>query len=78
MTSRNITQRPECHTCGRAAPLIKQIRDYIDHWNTDSKPFVWAATADKILAKYYSRGFTVSARSFAMSSRPRPACGHAE
>jgi hypothetical protein len=29
-------------------------------------------------AKYYSRGFTVSSRSFAMSSRPRPACGHAE
>ena len=21
MTSRNITQRPECHTCGRAAPV---------------------------------------------------------
>ena len=31
--------------------LIKQIRDYIDHWNADSKPFVWTATADDILAK---------------------------
>jgi transposase len=31
--------------------LVKQIRDYIDHWNADSKPFVWTATADEILAK---------------------------
>ncbi len=31
--------------------LIKQIRDYITHWNTGAKPFVWTATADEILAK---------------------------
>ena len=31
--------------------LVKQIRDYIDHWTADSKPFVWTATADDILAK---------------------------
>ena len=31
--------------------LIKQIREYIDHWNANSKPFVWTATADDILAK---------------------------
>ena len=31
--------------------LIKQIRDYIDHWNTNAQPFVWTATADEILAK---------------------------
>jgi transposase len=31
--------------------LIKQIRDYITHWNTSAKPFVWTATADEILAK---------------------------
>ena len=31
--------------------LIKQIRDYIIHWNTNAKPFSWAATADEILAK---------------------------
>jgi len=31
--------------------LVKQIRDYIEHWNADSKPFVWTATADDILAK---------------------------
>jgi transposase len=31
--------------------LIKQIRDYIEHWNADSKPFAWTATADDILAK---------------------------
>jgi hypothetical protein len=28
--------------------LIKQIRDYIDHWTADSKPFVWTATADEL------------------------------
>jgi transposase len=31
--------------------LIKQIRDYIAHWNANPKPFVWTATADEILAK---------------------------
>lgn len=31
--------------------LIKQIRDYITHWNTNPKPFVWTATAEEILAK---------------------------
>ena len=31
--------------------LIKQIRDYIDHWNADPRPFTWTATADEILAK---------------------------
>jgi transposase len=31
--------------------LIKQIRDYIDHWNTNPKPFTWTATAEEILAK---------------------------
>jgi transposase len=31
--------------------LIKQIRDYIDHWNVNSEPFAWTATADEILAK---------------------------
>ncbi|MER6351213.1 IS630 family transposase [Streptomyces sp. NPDC001634] len=31
--------------------LIKQIRDYIDSWNANSKPFTWTATADEILAK---------------------------
>jgi transposase len=31
--------------------LIKQISDYIRHWNTSAKPFVWTATADEILAK---------------------------
>jgi transposase len=31
--------------------LIKQIRDYIEHWNTDAEPFTWTATADEILAK---------------------------
>ncbi|QWF79513.1 IS630 family transposase [Amycolatopsis sp. CA-230715] len=31
--------------------LIKQIRDYITHWNTTATPFTWTATADEILAK---------------------------
>lgn len=31
--------------------LITQIRNYIDSWNTDAKPFTWTATADEILAK---------------------------
>jgi transposase len=31
--------------------LIKQIRDYITHWNSTAKPFAWTATADEILAK---------------------------
>jgi len=31
--------------------LIKQIRDYITHWNTNPTPFVWTATAAEILAK---------------------------
>ncbi|SBW22524.1 hypothetical protein FDG2_2768 [Candidatus Protofrankia californiensis] len=30
--------------------LIKQIRDYIAHWNTNPEPFTWTATADEILA----------------------------
>jgi hypothetical protein len=33
--------------------LIKQIRDYITHWNADLKPFVWTATAEEILAKVH-------------------------
>jgi transposase len=31
--------------------LIGAIRNYIQHWNSDCKPFVWTATADEILAK---------------------------
>jgi transposase len=31
--------------------LVKQIRDYIAHWNADARPFTWIATADEILAK---------------------------
>ena len=30
---------------------VKQIRDYIAHWNADARPFTWTATADEILAK---------------------------
>ncbi len=38
-------------TFSSVVALIRQIRDYIDHWNTDAKPFTWTATADEILAK---------------------------
>lgn len=31
--------------------LTAQIRNYIDHWNRDPKPFTWTTTADQILAK---------------------------
>jgi hypothetical protein len=31
--------------------LTRQIRDYMTHWNTDTAPFAWTATADEILAK---------------------------
>ena len=31
--------------------LIKQIHNYIVHWNTTAEPFVWTATTDEILAK---------------------------
>ena len=36
---------------GPVQVLIRQIRDYITHWNTGAKPFAWTATADEILAK---------------------------
>jgi transposase len=31
--------------------LVKQIRDYINSWNENAKPFTATATADEILAK---------------------------
>lgn len=31
--------------------LITQIRDYIQHWNSEATPFTWTATTDEILAK---------------------------
>jgi hypothetical protein len=42
---------PSGGTFTSVTALVKQIRDYIDHWNTDPKPFTWTATADEILAK---------------------------
>ncbi|MEU7637038.1 MULTISPECIES: hypothetical protein [unclassified Streptomyces] len=30
---------------------MKQVRDYINSWNDNAKPFTWTATADEILAK---------------------------
>jgi transposase len=38
-------------TFSSVVALIRQIRDYIDHWNADAEPFTWTATADEILAK---------------------------
>lgn len=31
--------------------LITQIRNYIDTWNSEAKPFTWTATTEEILAK---------------------------
>ncbi|KOV50835.1 transposase, partial [Streptomyces sp. AS58] len=31
--------------------LVKQIRDYVNSWNENAKPFTWTATTDEILAK---------------------------
>jgi hypothetical protein len=31
--------------------LIAHIKEYIDTWNADPRPFTWVATADEILAK---------------------------
>ncbi|MFD7781487.1 IS630 family transposase [Streptomyces sp. NPDC059753] len=31
--------------------LIKQIRDYINSWNENAKPFTWTATPGEVLAK---------------------------
>ncbi|UIX29907.1 IS630 family transposase [Streptomyces sp. GQFP] len=31
--------------------LITQIRNYIDSWNSEARPFTWTATAGEILAK---------------------------
>lgn len=31
--------------------LVEQIRDYINSWNENAKPFTWTATADEVLAK---------------------------
>lgn len=31
--------------------LVTKINDFVDHYNTHSRPFVWTATADSILAK---------------------------
>ncbi|MEV8477172.1 IS630 family transposase [Streptomyces sp. NPDC051173] len=31
--------------------LITQIRNYIDAWNSEAKPFTWTATAEEILTK---------------------------
>ncbi|GEL19203.1 transposase [Pseudonocardia asaccharolytica] len=31
--------------------LVRQIRDYIEQWNANPKPFEWTATAGEILAK---------------------------
>ena len=48
---RIITRQSIRRTFTSVTVLVKQIRDYIDHWTADSKPFVWTATADDILAK---------------------------
>lgn len=38
-------------TFSSVAHLIHRIDTYISHWNQDSKPFTWTATADEIIEK---------------------------
>ncbi|MFD9286554.1 hypothetical protein ACFWD7_57440 [Streptomyces mirabilis] len=38
-------------TFASVSVLVKQIRDYINSWNENTRPFIWTATADEILAK---------------------------
>ena len=47
-----ITRQSIRHgTFASVTVLIKTIRDYITHGNSNSRPFQWTATADEILAK---------------------------
>ncbi|MEV5949944.1 IS630 family transposase, partial [Streptomyces sp. NPDC051993] len=38
-------------TFASVSVLIAQIRNYIDTWNSDARPFTWTATAEEILTK---------------------------
>jgi putative transposase len=47
-----ITQRAIRHGSFRnVRQLIKQIEDFVTHYNSKSRPFIWTATADSILEK---------------------------
>ena len=47
----SLVNRSRRGTFSSVKVLINQIRDYINHWNADPKPFARTATADEILAK---------------------------
>jgi hypothetical protein len=44
-------QSIRCGTFSSVNVLVKQVRDYINSWNENPKPFTWTVTADEILAK---------------------------
>lgn len=46
-----IAERQAIHrgTFSSVNSLVRTIRQYINHWNSDPKPFAWTATADEIL-----------------------------
>jgi putative transposase len=47
-----ITQRAIRRGAFRSVrQLIQKIQDFVDHYNRESRPFVWVATADSILEK---------------------------
>ncbi|MFI1167632.1 hypothetical protein ACH4UM_29555 [Streptomyces sp. NPDC020801] len=46
-----ITAVDPLHRIFECSRLIKRIRDQIDSWNTNARPFTWTATAGEILAK---------------------------
>ena len=60
--------------------LEADIRDWIEHWNANPRPFTWTKTADEILdslAKYlartFRRGILVAIQVF-----PDPGCSRRE
>lgn len=38
-------------TCSSVKALIRHIKQFIEHWNINAKPFVWTKGADQIVAK---------------------------
>ena len=50
---RDLTDKRIRRGVFRSVPdLITAIETYIEHHNTDPKPFVWTAKAEDIIAKY--------------------------
>ncbi|MCK5770178.1 IS630 family transposase [Algiphilus sp.] len=47
-----ITQKAICRGSFKSVPdLVKRIERYVEHYNTNARPFVWTATAQSIIDK---------------------------